>query len=312
MKYNEHYSVMLDQVLSGANLKLDATVIDMTLGRAGHSVKLLEHIPQGLLVGVDQDPTALSFSFARLSAIGDNFKTIKSRFSNAVPKLREIGIKEADFILYDLGVSSPQFDDPLRGFSYRFDAPLDMRMDQLDNSRYRAYDIVNRCEPRELLKALYQYADEKYAKAIVSNIVRHRNVKPIETTFELVSVIKEALPEKELRKPGHPAKKTFLAIRYLVNDEAQEILNGVPEGIRFLKAGGRAAVITFNSYEDGLVKNIFKEMSSIKFTSKYLPPEDEKINFRIVNKKPLVPSEEEIAENNRSKPAKLRFIERIN
>lgn len=311
MIYNEHFPVMLQEVISNSSLRIDSTVIDMTLGRGGHSSELLKLIPEGLLVGIDQDPTALEYSKERLSKIGANFRLIKSRFSTVKPLLSENGVESADLILYDLGVSSPQFDDPMRGFSYRYDAPLDMRMDQSDNSRAKAYDVVNRCSAFELKKALYDYADEKYAKLIVGNIVKHRRERPIATTYELVDIIKEALPEKELRKPGHPAKKTFMAIRYLVNNEAEEITSGIPEGVSLLNPGGRLMVITFNSYEDGLVKNIFKNMATVRFVSKYLPPESRETNYRIVTTKPLEPSEAEISSNNLSKPAKLRIIERI-
>lgn len=310
-EHNYHVPVMLKEVLEFSNLKKDSIVVDMTLGRGGHSHEMLKLIPDGFLYGVDQDQTALAYSYLKLHEVGKNFKTVESRFSKAPDLLKEQGVESADFILYDLGVSSPQFDDPQRGFSYRFDAKLDMRMDQVDNDLPTAYDIVNKAEPRTLIKALYEYADEKFAKVIVHNIVKHRKLRPIVTTFELVDIIKETLPEKELRKPGHPAKKTFLALRYLVNSEKEEIIEGLPKGIEFLRVGGRMMVITFNSYEDGLVKGIFKNYTTKTFTSKYLPPEESNINYRLVTNKPLAPSEEEIKMNNRSKPAKLRIIERI-
>lgn len=310
-EHNYHVPVMLKEVLEFSNLKENSIVVDMTLGRGGHSQELLKRIKSGFLYAVDQDQTALAYSYLRLHEVGKNFKTVESRFSLATDVLREEGLKSADLILYDLGVSSPQFDDPQRGFSYRFDAKLDMRMDQVDSNLLTASDIVNKADARTLIKALYEYADEKFAKPIVHNIIKHREKKPIITTFELVDIIKEALPEKELRKPGHPAKKTFLALRYLVNSEKEEIINGLPKGIEFLSIGGRMMVITFNSYEDGLVKTIFKKYTTKTFTSKYLPPEESTVNYRLVTNKPLAPSEEEIRSNNRSKPAKLRIIERI-
>ncbi|HBD06325.1 MAG TPA: 16S rRNA (cytosine(1402)-N(4))-methyltransferase [Firmicutes bacterium] len=311
-EYNEHFPVMKDEVISLANIKSDSIVVDMTLGRAGHSSEFLKLIPNGHLYAVDQDINAISYSQRALKEIADNFTLFQAKFSQAPIILNDTyNVNGADFIFYDLGVSSPQFDDPGRGFSYRYNSPLDMRMDQINNMT-TASEVVNRYEPSVLIKALYEYADEKYAKQIVKNIVKHRKIKPIKTTFELVDIIKEAVPLKEQHKDKHPAKKTFLAIRYLVNKEEDEILCGIPEGIRLLNSKGRLAVLTFNSYEDGLVKRLFKRFTSSICNNKYLPPEKKDIDFKLVLKKPLEPSEKEIELNHRSKPAKLRVIERIN
>ncbi len=309
-EYNEHVPVMLEEVLQYSNLKNNSVVIDMTLGRCGHSKAFLNSIPSGHLYGVDRDSKAITYAEGELKKY-KNVDILKAKFSEAPLLLNQnYGLEKADFIFYDLGVSSPQFDDPSRGFSYRYDSPLDIRMDQIEN-RLTAKEVVNSYEPSTLVKAIFEYADEIYAKQIVRNIVKHRKQKPIETTFELVEIIKEALPKSVLYKDKHPAKKTFLAIRYLVNQEKDEILFGIPEGIRMLDKGGRLEVLTFNSYEDGLVKKIFKQFTSILTSSKYLPPENKSIDYKLVTKKPLEPSLEEIERNKRAKPAKLRIIERI-
>lgn len=308
--YNDHIPVMLEEVLANCNLKSDSIVIDMTLGRAGHSKELLKKINKGHLYGIDQDDSALDYAPSVLDPINDNYSLIKSRFSNAIVALKEkFKLNSADFIFYDLGVSSPQFDDPDRGFSYRYDTRLDMRMDQ--ECKLTAYDVVNKYSDKILLKALYEYADEKFARPIVKNIVQNREKKNIETTGELVSIIKESLPSKILHKDKHPAKKTFLAIRYLVNNEEEEIKNGIPKGIEFLSKNGRLAVLTFNSYEDGLVKQIFNSFTKPQYNEWDIIPQKVEINYRLITKKPLVPTEEEVTMNHRAKPAKLRIIERI-
>ena len=309
--YNHHVSVMLDEVIEYANLKKNSKVLDMTLGRAGHSSEFLKRIPEGFLYGVDQDKEAFTFSEERLSKIGTNFKTIDSNFAEVPELLKEQNIQDFDFIFFDLGVSSPQFDDPKRGFSYRFNAPLDMRMDQNVSSIPTAKYVVNKYDAETLMKALYEFADEKFAKSIVRNIIKSREQKTIETTFELVDIVKKSLPPKELHKDGHPAKKTFLAIRYLVNSEKGAINTGIPAALDLLKVGGRLGVLTFNSYEDGLVKTIFKKATTNEVVDKYLPPIDKPINYKLVTRKPISPTIEEIERNNRSKPAKLRVIERI-
>ena len=221
MESNYHAPVLLNETITLLDLKPNSIVVDMTLGRAGHSSEILKKIPFGYLYGVDRDQTALEFSKQRLSKIGNNFTLIHSNFSDAVDELKKIGVTHVDAILYDLGVSSPQFDNPERGFSYRFDAPLDMRMNQED--KLTAEIVVNTYSYEQLRHVIYDYGEEKFASLIAREIVNSREIKPIHTTFELVDVIKKALPNKVLSKVGHPAKQTFLGIRYEVNKEKTEI-----------------------------------------------------------------------------------------
>lgn len=308
MESNYHAPVLLNETITLLDLKPNSIVVDMTLGRAGHSSEILKKIPFGYLYGVDRDQTALEFSKQRLSKIGNNFTLIHSNFSDAVDELKKIGVTHVDAILYDLGVSSPQFDNPERGFSYRFDAPLDMRMNQED--KLTAEIVVNTYSYEQLRHVIYDYGEEKFASLIAREIVNSREIKPIHTTFELVDVIKKALPNKVLSKVGHPAKQTFLGIRYEVNKEKTEIEIGVDKGINFLSNGGRLAVITFNSLEDGLIKNMFKKYAVKPTTDKWVPEQDIQLDYELVTRKPVAPSEREIEANLRSKPAKLRVIER--
>lgn len=308
MESNYHAPVLLNETITLLDLKPNSIVVDMTLGRAGHSSEILKKIPFGYLYGVDRDQTALEFSKQRLSKIGNNFTLIHSNFSDAVDELKKIGVTHVDAILYDLGVSSPQFDNPERGFSYRFDAPLDMRMNQED--KLTAEIVVNTYSYEQLRHVIYDYGEEKFASLIAREIVNSREIKPIHTTFELVDVIKKALPNKVLSKVGHPAKQTFLGIRYEVNKEKTEIEIGVDKGINFLSNGGRLAVITFNSLEDGLIKNMFKKYAVEPATDKWVPEQDIQLDYELVTRKPVAPSEREIEANLRSKPAKLRVIER--
>lgn len=308
MESNYHAPVLMNETITLLDLKPNSIVVDMTLGRAGHSSEILKKIPFGYLYGVDRDQTALEFSKQRLSKIGNNFTLIHSNFSDAVDELKKIGVTHVDAILYDLGVSSPQFDNPERGFSYRFDAPLDMRMNQED--KLTAEIVVNTYSYEQLRHVIYDYGEEKFASLIAREIVNSREIKPIHTTFELVDVIKKALPNKVLSKVGHPAKQTFLGIRYEVNKEKTEIEIGVDKGINFLSNGGRLAVITFNSLEDGLIKNMFKKYAVKPTTDKWVPEQDIQLDYELVTRKPVAPSEREIEANLRSKPAKLRVIER--
>lgn len=308
MESNYHAPVLLNETITLLDLKPNSIVVDMTLGRAGHSSEILKKIPFGYLYGVDRDQTALEFSKQRLSKIGNNFTLIHSNFSDAVDELKKIGVTHVDAILYDLGVSSPQFDNPERGFSYRFDAPLDMRMNQED--KLTAEIVVNTYSYEQLRHVIYDYGEEKFASLIAREIVNSREIKPIHTTFELVDVIKKVLPNKVLSKVGHPAKQTFLGIRYEVNKEKTEIEIGVDKGINFLSNGGRLAVITFNSLEDGLIKNMFKKYAVKPTTDKWVPEQDIQLDYELVTRKPVAPSEREIEANLRSKPAKLRVIER--
>lgn len=308
MESNYHNPVLFEEAIEQLKIKPNSIVIDMTLGRAGHSSEILKKIPFGHLYGVDRDLDALKFSKEKLERVGKNFTLIHSNFSNAPDVLESMGITGFDAMLYDLGVSSPQFDNPERGFSYRYDAPLDMRMNQED--RLSAEIVVNTYSYEELRHVLCDYGEEKYGGLIAKAIVHQREIKPIHTTFDLVDVIKGCLPAKALNRIGHPAKQSFLGIRYEVNKEKFEIEIGIARGIKALNKGGRMAVITFNSLEDGLVKNIFKKFATTPPTDKYLPAQTIDIEYTIITRKPIAPSSRELELNPRSKPAKMRVIER--
>ena len=308
MESNFHVPVLLEETIDLLALKPNSIVCDMTLGRGGHSSEILRKIPFGHLYGVDRDEEALRYSEKRLSAIGKNFTLMHSTFSTAPDLLKDRGIIEVDAVLYDLGVSSPQFDNPERGFSYRFDAPLDMRMDR--NDRLTAEIVVNTYTYEELRHIIQDYGEERYAALIARAIVRARETKPVRTTFELVDIIKGALPAKALVKIGHPAKQTFLGIRYEVNREKSEIEQGVERGLSLLAQGGRLAVITFNSLEDGLIKNMFKKHAVKPATDKWIPELTAELDYELVTRKPIAPTLSEIEHNPRAKPAKLRVIER--
>jgi len=311
VSFNEHTPVLLNEVLSFLEpKKKDYVVVDMTLGRAGHSLNILKKLNNNcVLYGFDRDIEAIDYAKEKFDEANANYYLFHSPFSKAVEKMREVGLEGVDFILYDIGVSSPQFDDPKRGFSYRFDGPLDMRMDQ--NQKLTAETVVNSYSESELRKILFEYGDEPFAGPISKAIVNERNKKPIKTTYELVNVIKSLLPEKVLRKKGHPAKKTFMALRYEVNDEKRELINSLKDSIQFLNHKGRVAVITFNSEEDRIVKNIFKSFGPKLNPSRYLPESnEEKSEFRIITKKAIKPSEEEMRSNPRSESASMRVLER--
>lgn len=310
-EYNIHIPVLLTEVLSFVRDDVpNYVVVDMTLGRAGHSSSILQKLKNNCyLYAFDRDLTAIDFSQKKLSKYGDNFKIFHSPFSKAVEILKNNGLKGADFILFDIGVSSPQFDDPSRGFSYRFDGPLDMRMDETQS--LTAAKVVNEYSEGDLKRILYEYGGEDFAGPIARAIVKRREEKPITRTLELVDVIKSALPERVLRKKGHPAKQTFMALRYEVNDERAELEKALKDSIQFLNHGGRLAVITFNSDEDRVVKDIFKEYGPKSIISRFLPPSpDEKSEYHALTRKPILPDEYERAVNPRSESAKLRVLER--
>ncbi|RHM15048.1 16S rRNA (cytosine(1402)-N(4))-methyltransferase RsmH [Amedibacillus dolichus] len=309
---SKHYSVLLSECLEGLVIRADGIYVDGTLGRGGHSAQILQRIPKGHLYAFDRDETAIKESKERLLSIASNFTLIHNQFSMLKEELSNRGIYQIDGMLLDLGVSSPQFDDGERGFSYRYDAPLDMRMDQ--SQQKNAYDVVNSYDYHELVRIFYQYGEEKFAKQIAKNIEKQRAIKPIATTFELVEVIKASLPAKVLNKKGHPAKKVFQAIRIEVNDELKEIETVLQDAMDMLAVGGRLCVISFQSLEDRIVKEAFHERSTPKKVDKRIPmlPQDiETVDYRLVNRKPIIASEEELEENNRSHSAKLRIIERV-
>lgn len=308
---NEHIPVLLNEVIENLNINPDGIYIDLTLGRAGHSSEILKRLSnKGKLIGFDQDIDAIQASIERLSKISSNFEVIKSNFENVKEELIKRGITKVDGILADLGVSSPQFDQGDRGFSYRFDAKLDMRMDQ--NANLSAYEIVNTYSLIDLTRIFREYGEEKYAYEIAKRIVREREQKPVETTFELVDIIKRSLPSKELSKKGHPAKQVFQALRIETNRELEVLETMLKDGLELLSSKGRMAIITFQSLEDRIVKNIFKEVSTPKATPRWIPslPEDQEVDYQLINKKVIVASEEELKRNPRSESAKLRVIER--
>ncbi len=306
----KHFSVLLKESIAALNLKEDSVIVDCTLGYGGHSSYILQRIKKGFLFAFDQDSEAIRHSTNRLSAIGTNFTIIKSNFVNLKSELEKQGITEVDGILFDLGVSSPQLDDASRGFSFHEDAKLDMRMDK-DNP-LSAYGVVNTYSKEKLADIFYKYGEDKFSRNIAKKIVEYREQKPIETTLELVEIIKSAVPMK-FRKEKHPARQIFQAIRIEVNHELDVLEPALEQALSLIKVGGRVAVITFHSLEDRTVKRIFKEKCKIDDKVKGLPniPDEYLPDFKLVVNKAILPSEEELEQNNRSRSAKLRVIERI-
>lgn len=305
----KHVPVLLNEVIDGLNIKEDGIYVDLTLGRGGHSEAILSKLsPEGKLIGVDQDETAILESNLRLSKIAPNYVLVRSNFSEIDNILAKMNIYEVDGILMDLGVSSPQFDDVSRGFTYRYDAPLDMRMDQ--RNPLTAKDIVNTYSLKELTDIFQIYGEEKYAYSIAKNIVKYREEKEINTTFELVEIIKNSKPAKELKKVGHPAKQVFQALRIAVNDELNVLNKTLNKAVYLLAKGGRLAVISFHSGEDRIVKQIFKKLTVVEGNRYDLPLENKEPEFKEVNRKVIVPSEEELERNHRAASSKLRIIER--
>ena len=308
----KHYSVLLQESIDNLAIRSDGIYVDGTLGRGGHSAEILARIPQGHLYAFDRDASAIEESRERLARIGSNVTLIHSNFSNVKSELEARGVTGIDGMVLDLGVSSPQFDEASRGFSYRYDAPLDMRMDQ--SQPLSAYEVVNTYEFNELMRIFYRYGEDSFAKQVARKIEQARSVKPIETTFELVDIIKSAYPAKVLNSKGHPAKKIFQAIRIEVNDELSELETVLEDALAMLKIGGRVAVISFHSLEDRIVKETFVRMSSQPKIDKripLLPGQLEEAPYRLVTKKPILAGEAELKENNRSHSAKLRVIERV-
>ena len=313
MKSNEHKPILLNEVIEGLDIKSDGVYLDLTLGRAGHSKEILKRLSlNGLLIGIDQDEEAISYSRVELSKISNRYKIVKSNFSNIKNILSDLNISTLDGALFDLGVSSPQFDEDYRGFSYRFNNKLDMRMDL--SSSLTAYDVVNTYSFKELLRVFKEYGEDRYSYNIAKNIVKERDIKPIVTTFDLVDIIKRSKPLKELNKVGHPAKQIFQAIRIEVNNELNVLKKALEDVINSLNINGRVCVITFHSLEDRIVKNLFKKYSVVEGNriNDFRKAKDiEEANFIEVNKKVIVPSEEEIINNPRSKSAKLRILKRV-
>lgn len=306
-----HISVLLNEVLDGLSIKPDGIYVDGTLGGAGHSLEIVKRLRNGKLIGIDQDPAALEKSKEVLADYMDRVILIHSNYSGIKRVLREIGFDKVDGILLDLGVSSHQLDTEERGFSHNKDAPLDMRMDTTGG--FTAWDVVNTYSEGELEKILLEYGEEKWARRIAQFIVNERQEKTIDTTFELVSVIKKAIPKKVRMEGHHPAKKTFQAIRIEVNRELEVLTGAITDMVECLNPGGRLAIITFHSLEDRIVKEAFKEL----YKDCICPPElpkcvcDKRREIDIITRKPLTPSKEELEYNPRSRSAKLRVAERI-
>lgn len=306
----KHISVLLQESISSLNLKENSIVVDATLGYGGHSSNILERVNKGYLFAFDQDSEAIRYSTDRLNRIGTNFTIIKSNFVNMKEELNKRDINKVDAVLFDLGVSSPQLDDESRGFSFHNDARLDMRMDR--EQKLSAYEVVNEYSEQDLSRIFYKYGEDKFSKSIARKIVEYRKNKPIETTLELVEVIKSGVPMK-YRINKHPARQIFQAIRIEVNHELDVIEPALSQALELLKVGGRVAVITFHSLEDRLVKNYFKEKTKVDDKVKGMPniPDEYLPDFKLVVNKAIIPSEEEIENNPRARSSKLRVIERI-
>lgn len=305
----KHISVLLKESITDLNIKEDGIYVDATLGYAGHSKEILKRLTTGHLYCIDQDIEAINYSDNELKKISDNYTIIKSNFKNIMAELSKYNVHKVDGILYDIGVSSAQLDEDERGFSFHHDAPLDMRMD-LSNP-LTAYIVVNEYSYEDLKKIISTYGEEKYASSIAKNIVKYRDSKKIETTLELVDIIKSSMPMKAMRDT-HPARRTFQAIRIEVNKELEVLEESLISSLALLNVGGRICVITFHSLEDKIVKNIFKKYSEVDDKLKNLPyiPEEYMPKYRVIEKG-LVPTKEEVEVNKRARSAKMRVIERI-
>lgn len=302
----KHVSVLLNEAVDGLNVRENLTYVDATLGYGGHSTEIHKRLKRGFLFAFDQDETAIEHS-KELFKDDPNVTLIHSNFVNMKNELKSRGIERVDGIIFDLGLSSPQIDDAQRGFSFMKDAPLDMRMNK--NNTISAKTVVNDYDLARLIDIFFQYGEERYSKDIAKNIIKNR---PIETTLELVEIIKSSVPVKYFIK-NHPERKIFQAIRIEVNSELKVLESILPEAIELLNPKGRISVITFHSLEDRITKQIFNKYASVPDIVKGLPeiPDEYKPKIKLINKKPILPSEEEIENNSRSKSAKLRIIERV-
>lgn len=306
-----HISVLLNECIDGLCIRPDGIYIDGTLGGAGHSCQIAKRLTTGRLIGIDRDPVALAAAGERLAAYKDRVTLVHSNFCRMDQVLKDLGISGADGILMDLGVSSPQLDDGERGFSYMADAPLDMRMNGED--ALSAREVVNTWSQEELKRILFTYGEERYAPKIAAAICRRREEKPIETTLELVDVIRSAMPPAALREKQHPAKRSFQAIRIAVNDELGSVERAMEVSIPLLKPGGRLAIITFHSLEDRIVKTAMVEASK----GCTCPPSfpvcvcGKKPKVKLITRKPITASAQELEENPRSRSAKLRVCEKL-
>jgi 16S rRNA (cytosine1402-N4)-methyltransferase len=310
----QHKAVLLQEVLAYLKPLPGMVMLDCTLGGGGHSKAILEKIlPGGKLIALDQDVEAIEAAQQVLRPLGeDNYIILHANFKDLKEVLKKTPYDQVDGILFDLGVSSYQLDQGERGFSYQQDAFLDMRMDR--TAQQKAYDFVNECTQEELTKIIWNYGEEKWAKRIAQFIVQEREKEPLRTTGQLVQIIKKAIPSSARRKGPHPAKRTFQALRIAVNHELEILAPALKQGLQILKPGGKMAVLTFHSLEDRLTKNVFKDAAQGCICPKDLPVCicEHKSKIRILTRKPVVPSEQEIAENPRARSAKLRVVERIN
>ena len=307
----EHTPVLLKEAIDGLNIKEDGIYVDGTLGGAGHSLEIVKRLTSGKLIGIDQDLDAISKAQEVLKNDLDKIILVHDNYVNIEEILSSLHIEKVDGILLDIGVSSHQLDEEERGFSYNKDAPLDMRMDETQD--FTAWDVVNKYSEEELKRIIWDYGEERWAKRIAEFIVNERKTKPIDTTLQLVDVIKKAIPKKVRMEGHHPAKKTFQAIRIEVNGELEVLEKSIPKMCRLLNKGGRIAIITFHSLEDRIVKETFKELNK----DCICPPEipicvcDKKQEIKIITRKPITPTESEIERNPRSRSSKLRIAERV-
>ena len=309
---SNHVSVLLNEAIDALNVKKDGIYVDLTLGRGGHSKEILKRLTTGHLYAFDKDDEAIEESKKNLEEFSKKITIIRDDFRNFRQNLENLGVKKVDGILLDLGVSSPQFDEGNRGFSYRENSRLDMRMDT--RQKLTAFDVVNTYSVGELTRIFREYGEDKYSYQIARKIVEKRQQKPVETTLELVEIIKASKPQKELAKKGHPAKQIFQALRIEVNDELGALKDALKDALEVLNIGGRIAVITFHSLEDRITKVMFQSVSKVEGTRKNvfaLPTKEDEPDFKLVNNRVILPSEKERETNPRSKSAKLRAIERV-
>lgn len=304
----EHVTVLKEEAVSYLNIKPDGIYVDMTLGGGGHSSLILSKLKNGHLYSFDQDSYAIKRAKEKLDKVSNNYTIIKSNFKYVKEELLKLGVEKIDGVLYDLGVSSFQFDIKERGFSYKLDAPLDMRMNT--EQELSAKTIVNTCPVSKLIEIFYKYGEEPFSKQIAFKIDAYRKEKEINTTFELVDIIKSALPQKVLKKKGHPAKQVFQALRIAVNDELQVFDISLNNALDMLNKGGRAVVITFQSLEDRICKQTFKSRSTLDIPEGLPIIITEEPEFKLITRKAILPSEKELNENTRSHSAKMRVIEK--
>lgn len=311
----EHKTVLLNETVENLNISPTGTYVDATFGRGGHTRLILSHLDGGRVIAFDRDETAIEQGQKLAHEVAENTNNeliiIKSNFENIKDELNKINIYSVDGIIYDLGVSSPQFDDPTRGFSYKKEARLDMRMDQTQD--LDAYKIVNEWPYEDIVRILFRYGDEKFSKKIARSIEKIRTEQPIETTTQLAEIVKNAIPAAARRTGGHPAKKSFQAIRIAVNDELGSLEKSLKDSIDIVGINGRICVITFQSLEDRIVKQMFKEFSEVD-VPRGLPviPDNLKPTLKLITRKPILPNDDELEGNHRSHSAKLRVVEKIN